>query len=147
MAFGDGFYYCDSIMRQFGGVSCPEMTFMEANKYIFSTTPHVCDPADENGHYGICNWHGAGKHTAGVEDGFGPGDSYTIDTRSPFHVMVSLEEDGGKFIGVKTTFTQGDQSFVIENKDTDYLELMTDDVRAGQVLSISSWKGDDRWLR
>ena len=64
LAFSDGLFYCDSVMGEFGGIECPEMTFMEANKHILSTTAHVCDGPDENGHYHSCNWHGAGKHTA-----------------------------------------------------------------------------------
>lgn len=35
----------------------------------------------------------------------------------------------------------------MEGTNTAYLKEITEEVRAGQVLAISSWEGDDRWLR
>lgn len=108
-SFSDGFFYCDAMMGAFGGNYCPDVTFMEANKYTFSTTPHVCSDPDANGHYDTCDWHGAEVHTnASSKDDFGPGSDYKIDTTKPFHVKVFLEEVYGEFSGVKTTFTQGE---------------------------------------
>ena len=149
LSISDGLFYCDSVMGEFGGTECPEMTLMEANKHILSTSAHVCDEPDENGHYKSCDWHGAGKNTADEEDGFGPGPKYKIDTTKPFNVKVYLGEPSHDEFGYfNTVLSQGKEGLLVFNSnDEDYLKLMSDEVRDGLVFAISSWQGDDRWLR
>ena len=77
----DPFQYCGSGSR--AAAACPEFDIMEANKYGFRSTDHMCEPADEYGIFSECE--NRGSCTVDIldyeeEDYYGPGSSYTIDT-------------------------------------------------------------------
>ena len=99
----DGYFYCDA--NAVGGVLCPEIDFMEANKYAFQTTAHSCGPPSDKGHYTECDGSSPAHKNSVVEldsNGYGPGDQYTIDTTKEFHVKISLAEADGSFSGILT---------------------------------------------
>ena len=83
----DSWGYCDA--NHVAGNFCPEFDLMEANKHSFATTPHACNAPDKNGFYHDCDGNGHCNQNIYDQfnwDGYGPGESYTINTDLPFHV-------------------------------------------------------------
>lgn len=144
----DGYGYCDSNYGHYGGQFCPEFDFMEANKYAFQTTPHVCDKSNWTGHYASCDGHGANINSVDElgDNGYGPGSQYTIDTTKPFHVKVELFDYNDEFGEVLTMFSQEGRCKTMRNRNSKYLNLMTEAVDEGQVFVLSSWKATNNWL-
>jgi len=113
-------YYCDS--KQVCGQWCPEMDIMEANKRVFSTTPHKCDTPSPEGHYSNCDPHGCTRNTDTMGgDAYGPGAKYKIDSTHPFEVRVMFDgsglqagRSGGSFTGLTTTLQQGVNEVVLD---------------------------------
>merc|ERR1719429_370869 len=116
-------YYCDA--NQVGGQWCPEVDIMEANDHTFAATPHKCD-APVNGHYNSCDRSGSGKNTRDEPSSYGPGETYTIDTRHPFQVETEFPEKSGILIGMTTTLRQAGRQVVLNHSssDADYLKAL-----------------------
>jgi len=131
-------YYCDA--NQVGGQWCPEVDIMEANDHTFAATPHKCD-APVNGHYNSCDRSGSGKNTRDEPSSYGPGETYTIDTRHPFQVETEFPEKSGILIGMTTTLRQAGRQVVLNHSssDSDYLKALTDAMAAGMSLRITYW--------
>ena len=98
----DGYYYCDA--NNISGEWCPEYDIMEANRFSWRTTAHVC--YGEGPHYDSCDRAGKGifdlqnkNYPAGMI-----GKTGKISTDKPFHVKI---EFGYK--SHKLTLTQGDE--------------------------------------
>ena len=144
----DGFYYCDSIAGRWGGQYCPELDIMEANRYAFQTTPHPCNKDDETGNYALCDEYGDHHNTVDLlKNGYGPGKGYTIDTTEPFHVKMSSKSFVGEILSsYDVTLSQGDKSATMTVSVNKYLESMSVPLKH-QVFVVSSWAGDDSWLR
>ena len=91
------------------------MDIMEANKWVFSSTPHKCDAPNENGHYSSCDT--GGTCHSNTAEGFdynvyGPGDNFTINTLDWFHYKIEFNVDGnGNYKSYTSTFSQGDKTF------------------------------------
>ena len=145
----DGYFYCDANAGNFGGQFCPELDLMEANKYAFQTTAHLCDNYSDVGHYFTCDGEGSSINTIDQlgHGGYGPNSHDTIDTTKTFSVQVDLEEKDGMLSGITTELRQGDKKTTMHNYDSTYLSHMTDALKNGQVFVASNWSGDDSWLR
>lgn len=92
----EGFHYCDSSYdSNFGGVLCPELSFMEANNVEFSTTPNACFNRDRSGNYQQCFGNVRNTLQAFGFGGYGFGRNNSIDTSKPFHVKIHLEQTNG----------------------------------------------------
>ena len=52
-AASDGFGYCDA--NKVGGYWCPEYDIMEANKYAFRSTVHLCSNPNSKGFISECD--------------------------------------------------------------------------------------------
>mmetsp|Transcript_73165 Transcript_73165/g.210092 ORF Transcript_73165/g.210092 Transcript_73165/m.210092 type:complete len:656 (+) Transcript_73165:106-2073(+) len=139
-------YYCDANMV--GGQWCPEVDIMEANNHAFQATPHSCD-SSVNGHYFFCDRSGCSQNTRDVENAYGPGPSFTIDTSKPFNVQTEfLEDTAGLLIGMRTTLRQSTRQVVLEHSDchSQYLAKLSDAMRDGMSLRITYWGGDARTM-
>ena len=69
---------------------------MEANKWVWASTPHKCDAPSDLGHYTTCDSAGTcHKNTAEGFDFyvFGPSDEYTINSLNDFHVKLDFSVD------------------------------------------------------
>ena len=143
----DGWGYCDA--NQVDGNWCPEFDLMEANKWSWATTPHKCDAPNDKGHYYHCDQGGqcAQNITDQLEwSGYGPGDSYTINTDLPFHAKIEFFADGaGQFSTFTTTMTQNGREQAMTG-DCSYLNNMSSDLSNGMGFVVSNWGGDASWL-
>lgn len=130
-------YYCDA--NQVGGQWCPEVDIMEANNHAFAATPHKCD-APVNGHYYSCDRDGCSQNTRDAPDSYGPGASYTIDTRHPFHVQTVFPEESGIVTGMVTVLHQDGRQVVLDHSSCGAdLAALTDAMAAGMSLRITYW--------
>ena len=144
----DGYGYCDA--NQVSGNFCPEFDMMEANKYSFATTPHMCEEPDENGFYHACDGDGhcnQNIYDVLAWDGYGPGEDYKINTERPFHVKVSFDTDeAGVFSTFTTTMSQNGRSQSMTAHDCPWARNMTKDLKNGMGLVVSNWAGNASWL-
>ena len=144
----DGWGYCDA--NAVAGNLCPEFDMMEANKFSFATTPHACEAPDEKGFYRACDGDGHCNMNAYEKldwNGYGPGETYTINTDLPFHVKVSFDTDSvGTFDKFTTTMTQNGRQQSMTAFDCDWSRDLTEDLRNGMGLVISNWSGNASWL-
>ena len=142
----DGYGYCDA--NQVDGNWCPEFDIMEANKYSWATTPHKCDSPTSVGHYNYCDQGGTCAQNIYDQlgwNGYGPGDSYTINTDQPFHAKVQFDSSNNQFSSFTTTFTQNGKTQSM-TADCSYLNYMSDDVASNMAFVVSNWGGDASWL-
>ena len=142
----DGYGYCDA--NQVDGNWCPEFDIMEANKWSWATTPHKCDSPSDKGHYYYCDQGGTCAQNIYDQlawNGYGPGDSYTINTDQPFHAKVQFDSDNNQFSSFTTTFTQNGKTQSM-TADCSYLNYMSDDVAENMGFVVSNWGGDASWL-
>ena len=100
--YSDPFKYCGANHK--GGL-CPEFDIMEANKWAFRATGHVCDAPNSDGIYERCD--ASGPCNVDVlrdadSNSFGPGSSYKINTELPFSVKQVYHELNGMFTGYTT---------------------------------------------
>lgn len=144
----DGWGYCDA--NHVAGNFCPEFDLMEANKYSLATTPHSCNAPDSKGFYHACD--GDGHCNMNIYDmlnwdGYGPGDSYTINTDLPFHMKVTFDKDDeGYLSSFSTILSQNGREQTMTPHNCDYLAGMTDDLKNGMGLVVSNWGGNAEWL-
>eukprot|EP00051_Salpingoeca_urceolata_P001217 m.39400 g.39400 ORF g.39400 m.39400 type:complete len:364 (-) comp11268_c0_seq1:127-1218(-) len=131
-------YYCDA--NNVCGVFCPEMDIMEANTAAMAVTPHKCD-APSGLHYNNCDRGGCGKNTKTMDNVYGPGTSFTVDTTKSFRLAVSFQGTA-ELENIVTTVSQGSASFQIDHASCgSYLGKLTDAFKAGMTVAISSWGG------
>jgi len=131
-------YYCDA--NQVGGQWCPEVDIMEANSAVFSSTPHKCDPAT-NGHYDNCDRSGCGDNSRDEPDAYGPGSSYTIDTRKPFEVRTEFPASGSELKGMRTILSQSGKEVTMMHStcQPEYFVALSEAMVAGMSLRITYW--------
>lgn len=103
----DPFQYCGA--GSSAAAACPEFDIMEANKFGFRSTSHKCDPPNEDGIFDECDHRG--KCTVDilnndVENDYGPGAGYTIDTTRDFSVRADYQESDGRWTAFTITLTQ-----------------------------------------
>jgi len=133
-------YYCDA--NEVCGVWCPEMDLMEANRAAFAVTPHTC--ANPQGKwYPSCDYTGCSIRTKNMENSYGFGSAYTINTQFPFNVSFNFQTSGGSLSRIVTTFSQEDRSFSITHDDGicggGYLSSMTSAFKQGMVITTAYW--------
>ena len=106
-------YYCDA--NDVEGYWCTEMDVLETNVAALKSTLHACTLADKNGFISSCDKSGCGSNTHKISStSFGPGASFTIDTRYPFNVTAEFPVDSnGILTTVTTTLSQGSRSFTL----------------------------------
>jgi len=101
-----GTYYCDA--NAIGGLYCPELDLMEANKYAFKLTAHKCsDP--RNKYYDSCDKVGcAASVWESDPKAYGPGYDTIINTDYPFDVTFKFNTDtsGNELTGIDVVFGQ-----------------------------------------
>jgi cellulase len=140
-----GDFYCDA--NNVCGLWCPEMDIMEANTAAMQITPHKCvEPV--NGWYSSCDRDGCGVNThrqAGAQ-AYGPGPSFTIDTKRPFTVSTAFHAaPSGNVTDIVTTLTQAGSgsSVVLSHSDSNcgagYLSSMSTALKTGMVPIFSLW--------
>jgi len=138
----DGSYYCDA--NNVGGVWCPEWDISEANIHAFQSTPHKCDDADGNGHYGHCDTGGCATNVIDLGHGsdYGPG-SGTIDTTKPYNFKSVFNGNS-----IKHTISQGSKSIGFDVcGDQGYIAKQIQQQPNGMVITMSYWGSDDvNWL-
>ena len=102
---------------------------MEANRHAYRATAHRCDAPSSNGVFKSCDHNGQCSVDVllnNVDDDFGPGESYTINTEKVFNVDTRFDEVDGKFVGYTTNLSQDDRLVILEKKDCSaYLQDMT----------------------
>ena len=138
-------YYCDA--NDVGGVWCPEMDTMEANKYAMASTAHTCDYHAPH-YYSSCDRGGCGTNVLDADfSGYGPGKR--IDTNRPFTLAISFITGGnGRLSTVTNYFTQGSQTLKFDSCNADYLQWMGYSL-PGIVMTMSLWgtgNGGMSWL-
>lgn len=113
---------------------------MEANTHAFQATPHRCD-APQNGVYSNCDRGGCGESTRDIASAYGPGASFTINTRHPFEVRTAFFEDGGAFVRMRTTLVQEGQQVIMEHENcaSEYLQELSEAMASGMSLRITYW--------
>ena len=141
----DGEYYCDA--NQVGGIYCPEMDVMEANKYAMASTAHTCQYHAPH-YYSTCDRGGCGTNVLNVDGGgFGPGKR--IDTNKSFTLSVSFITGGnGRLSTITNVFSQGSQSIKFDACNADYNQWMGLSL-PGIVMTMSLWgtgNGGMSWL-
>lgn len=141
----DGSYYCDA--NQVGGVYCPEMDILEANKFAMASTAHTCQYQPPH-YYSTCDRGGCGKNVLDADGGgYGPGKR--IDTNRPFTLSVSFITGGnGRLSTITNEFTQNGQSLKFDACNSDYLQWMGMSL-PGIVMTMSLWGTGDggmSWL-
>jgi len=135
---GQAPYYCDA--NQVGGQWCPEVDIMEANSAVFSSTAHKCDPAT-NGHYDSCDRSGCSDNSRDEPDAYGPGSSYTIDTRKPFEVRTEFPASGSELKGMRTILRQSGKQITMMHStcQPEYFAALSEAMAAGMSLRITYW--------
>ena len=140
----DGEYYCDA--NEVGGVYCPEMDVMEANKYAMASTAHTCQYHAPH-YYSSCDRGGCGTNILNAAFGqFGPGKK--IDTNRPFTLSVSFITQNGRLSTVNNYFSQGNATVQFNACNADYLQWMGMSL-PGIVMTMSLWgtgNGGMSWL-
>lgn len=141
----NGEYYCDA--NDVGGVYCPEMDVMEANKYAMASTAHTCQYHAPH-YYSTCDRGGCGKNILDADSSeYGPGKR--IDTNKPFTLSVAFITDGrNKLSVVNNYFSQGNQVVQFNSCNPDYLQWMGMSL-PGIVMTMSLWgttSGGMSWL-
>lgn len=140
----DNEYYCDA--NQVGGIYCPEMDLMEANKFAMASTAHTCQYHAPH-YYSSCDRGGCGKNVLDADGGgYGPGKR--IDTNKPFTLSVSFITQNGRLSTVSNYFSQGSQSLKFDSCNPDYLQWMGMSL-PGIVMTMSLWgteNGGMSWL-
>eukprot|EP00730_Choanoeca_flexa_P015263 TRINITY_DN6970_c0_g1_i1.p1 TRINITY_DN6970_c0_g1~~TRINITY_DN6970_c0_g1_i1.p1 ORF type:complete len:308 (+),score=46.10 TRINITY_DN6970_c0_g1_i1:3-926(+) len=141
-----GDYYCDA--NRVGGNFCPEMDIMEANTVTFQTTPHSCNETTGR-YYDYCDGGGCGMRTYRQDQGsYGPGDSYTIDTRQRFEAAIHFRANsGGQLMEIDTVLRQAGKQVQLTNngshckngREPEYLAGMTTPLEQGMVAVFSFW--------
>jgi len=136
---GAGEYYCDA--NKVDGQWCPEVDIMEANNHAFQATPHKCDAPVNGHHYTACDRGGCAQNTKDIANAYGPGSSFTIDTRHPFNVSTAFLERSQTLVGMITTLRQGGRSVVLDhaNCQASYLAQLSNAMSAGMSLIMSYW--------
>jgi len=137
--YAPGNYYCDA--NQVGGQWCPEVDVMEANTHAFQATPHKCDPPVGDRHYTHCDRAGCAQNTRYMNQAYGPGPSFSINTLQPFKVTTEFWASGSTLTGMKTTLQQGDHQVVLDHSNCDaaYLGALSKAMEAGMSLRITYW--------
>ena len=139
-----GEYYCDA--NQVGGVYCPEMDIMEANKYAMASTPHTCQYVPPH-YYSYCDRGGCGKNVLDADyNGYGPGK--TIDTNKPFTLSVSFITSNDTLTTLNNYFWQEGRSIQFNSCNPNYLQWMGKSL-PGITVVMSLWgtgAGGMSWL-
>jgi len=136
-----GDYYCDA--NNVCGLYCPEIDIMEANSLAWQSTPHKCNPPNQN-YYPSCDGGGCGKKVYSMNpNAYGPGSQYTINTQQPFDVNVTFGTNSNNQFNKMTTNLYQNGKVVTLNHDdgcgSGYLESLTDVLRNGMVVAMSYW--------
>ena len=135
----DGDYYCGANAGKHGGVYCPEIDIMEANRAAMHITPHRCDPPAKSGHYTACDGPGYNLTTQS-NPAFGPRAVHGgIDTRLPFRQSMHFATCGGDDLcRIETTLTQGTSQLRLVHDNVTYVQDLS---RAldGMVAVFSHW--------
>lgn len=144
----DGMYYCDS--SGYGGQACPDLDIMEANQYAFLTAPNPCDAPNENGHYAKCDNKEhclVNSKDQLLDNDYGPGPQYVINTLRDIHVRISFDLDDFQFGSYTTTISQDGNSVQMTGDCPDYVDRLTEDLKHGMAFAFSSWGSPDQtWL-
>merc|ERR1740121_492567 len=121
------------------GLCCTEVDIWEANSVATAFTMHPCtiegthlckgkecgDNAKKERYDGVCDKDGCdfNSYRMGVENFFGPGPDYTVDTEKPMTVVTQfVTDDGtddGDLVEVRRLYVQGGK--VIKNSDATIL--------------------------
>jgi len=134
-----GDYYCDA--NDVCGINCPEIDIMEANSYAWQSTPHKCNTPNQN-YYPSCDGGGCGKKVYNVNNAYGPGGQYTINTQQAFDVNVSFGTSNNQFNKMTTVLSQNGKTVTLVHDDgcgSGYLESLTNVLRNGMVMAMSYW--------
>lgn len=139
--FGD--YYCDA--NCVGGNCCSEFDLDEANGNAFQVTNHACSSATSG-----CNGGGTPELKWNSGNGFGIGDSYSINTKKPFTYSIDFKEENAGTsnanLVITVTLTQGDNSLshVMSGGE---VNTMWQYLAAGMVLVVDYWDASNMfWL-
>jgi hypothetical protein len=105
---------------------CQTIDLMEANREGFNVASHPCA-------FGTCDDVSQTKASASDVDAFayGAGSAFTIDTTQSYNVKTQffsdLDVDNYKsdLVSIKTTLTQGGNTVVLEQTDSDYLNPLS----------------------
>ena len=125
----DPFRYCGSGTG--AKAACPEYDIMEANKYGFRSTSHQCRSPNEQGIYTDCD--SKGQCTVDIletemygkimDNLYGPGPEYKIDTTKPFHVRNDWHEGGQDlWTSFSVTLIQDRKYVKLTDGDCPYLQ-------------------------
>lgn len=123
---------------------------MEANKYAFKAVGHTCDAPNDQGIYSNCDKGGkCGVDVLrnGVDNDYGPGEAYTINTERTFTVKTKFNENGGTFTGYTIVLQQDNRSVTLDSSNCDYLQGMSASMK-NMAFVISNWGMDNLdWLQ
>jgi hypothetical protein len=137
-------YYCDA--NDVEGFWCTEMDVLETNVAALQSTLHACALADNNGYISSCDKSGCGQNTRKISStAFGPGSSFTIDTRSPFNVTAAFPVDAnGILTSVTTTLSQGSRTLTLPvSCNAGNYKNASLGAAAGMVPIVSVWGSQD----
>lgn len=114
------------------GACCAEMDIWEANSISTAFTPHTCDDYtyhvcqgescggtySEERYAGDCDPDGCdfNPYRQGVEDFYGPGSGFTVDTTRVFTVVTQFIESGGSLSEIRRFYVQDGE--VIPNSES-----------------------------